>query len=150
EHSRSRRARRTLRQEELRRIRHGFEARSRHLEDAELADRAEPVFHGAYDAMRVVALALEIEDGVDDVLERFRAGEAAVFGDMTDEKRRDVLPLRRKQQLRRGLAHLADAAGRGLELQREDRLHRVDDDERRLDARDLLEDTLEARLGKKV
>ena len=40
--------------------------------------------------------------------------------------------------------------GRRLELQREHRLHRIDDHERRLDARDLLENPLEARLGEQV
>ena len=60
--------------------------------------------------MGVVLLPLEIQHRIDDVLEGFRTGEAAVFRDMADEKRRDVLPLRRKEQLRRRLAHLADAA----------------------------------------
>ena len=100
--------------------------------------------------MRVMPLALEVQHGVDDVLERLRAGEAAVLGDVADEEGRDVLSLGREQQLRRRLAHLADAAGRRLELQREDRLHRVDDDERRLEAGDLLEDPLEAGLGEQV
>ena len=36
------------------------------------------------------------------------------------------------------------AAGRGLELQREHRLHRVHDHQRRLDAADFLEDALDA------
>ena len=65
-------------------------------------------------------------------------------------KRRDVLPLRREQQLRRRLAHLPDAARRRLKLQREDGLHRVDDDQRRLDARDLLENALEAGFGEQI
>ena len=73
-------------------------------------------------------LAFEVQHRVDDVLERLRTGEAAVLRDVADEERRDVLPLRGEQQLRRRLAHLADAAGRRLELQREDRLDRVDDD----------------------
>ena len=100
--------------------------------------------------MRVVLLPFEVEHRVDDVLERLRPGEAAVLRDVADEEGRDVLPLGRKQQLRRRLAHLADAAGRRLELQREDRLDRVDDDERRLEPGDLLEDALEAGLGEDV
>ena len=77
--------------------------------------------------MRVVALAFEVEHGVDDVLERLGTGEAAVLGDVADEERRDVVALRGEQELRRRFADLADAAGRGLELQREHRLDRVDD-----------------------
>ena len=98
----------------------------------------------------MMALAFEIQHGVDDVLERLRPGEAAVFRDVPDEKRRNVLPLGGEQQLRRRLAHLADAAGRRLELEREHRLHRIDDDERRLDARDLFEDALEAGFGQQI
>ena len=40
--------------------------------------------------------------------------------------------------------------GRRLELDREDRLDRVDDDERRLEPRDLLEDALDAGFGQQV
>ena len=94
--------------------------------------------------MRMVALALEVEHRVDDVLERLGTGEAAVLRDVADEERRHVLSLGREQQLRRRFAHLADAARRRLELQREDRLDRIDDDQRRLDAGDFLEDPLEA------
>ena len=97
-----------------------------------------------------MALALEVEHGVDDVLERLRSGEAAVLRDVADEERRHVLALRREQQLRGRLAHLADAAGRRLKLQREDRLNGVDDDERRLDAGDLLEDPLETGFGEQI
>jgi hypothetical protein len=122
----------------------------RHLEDTELARGAEPVFHGAHHALRVMALAFEIQHGVHDVLEGLGPGEAAVFRDVADEERRNVLALRGEQQLRGGFAHLSDAAGRRLELQRKHRLHGVDDDERRFDARDLLQDPLEARLGKQI
>jgi hypothetical protein len=100
--------------------------------------------------MRMMALAFEIQHRVDDVLERFRPGEAAVLGDVADEKRRHVLTFRREQQLRRRLAHLADAAWRGLELEREDGLHRVDNDERGLDAGDLFENPFEAGFGQEI
>ena len=46
------------------------EPRARHLEHAQLADRAEAVLHRAHDAVRVVLLAFEIQHRVDDVLER--------------------------------------------------------------------------------
>ena len=84
------------------------------------------------------------------MLEDLGAGEVAVLGDVADEERRDVLPFRGEQQLRRRLAHLPDAAGRGLELEREHRLDRVDDDQRGPQPRDLLEDPLEAGLGEQV
>ena len=100
--------------------------------------------------MRVMAFAFEVEHGVDDVLERLRTGDVAVFRDVADEERRDVVALRREQELRRGFAHLADAARRRLELQREHRLHRVDDDQRRLDAADFFENALDAGLGEQI
>ena len=95
----------------------------------------------------MMALALEVQHGVDDVLEGLGAGEAAVLRHMADEQRRHVLAFGGKQQLRRRLAHLADAAGRRLEFQREHRLDRIDDHQSGPDARDLLENPLEARFS---
>ncbi len=60
------------------------------------------------------------------------------------------LPLRGEEQLRGRLPHLADAAGRRLELQREHRLHRVDDDQGGPQTRDLFEDPLEAGLRQQI
>src|SRR5204862_932072 len=134
----------------LRWIRYCAKAGGRHLEDTELAHRTEPVLHGADDAMGMMPLAFEIQDGVDDVLERLRPGERAVLGDMAYKKGRDVLSFRGEQQLSRRLADLTDAARGRLELQREDRLHGIDDDKGRLDACDLLEDPLETGLGQQL
>jgi hypothetical protein len=66
------------------------------------------------------------------------------------QHRGNVLPLRREQELRGRLAHLADAAGRRLELDRENGLDRIDDHERRPQARDLLEDALETRFRQEI
>ena len=71
----------------------------------------------ANDAMRMVTFSLEVEHRVDDVLERFGSGEAAILGDVSDQQRRHVLILRHEQQLRGGFADLSDAARRGLKLQ---------------------------------
>jgi hypothetical protein len=48
----------------------------------------------------------EVQHRVDDVLERLGPARLPSFGDVADEERRDVLALRREQQLRRRLAHL--------------------------------------------
>ena len=53
-------------------------------------------------------------------------------------------PFGGKEQLRRRFAHLPNAAGRGLELQREHRLDGVDDHEGRPETRDFFENSLEA------
>ena len=100
--------------------------------------------------MRVMALAFEIQDRVDDVLQRLRAGEIAVLRDVADEHDRHVAALGGEQQMRRDLAHLADAARGGLKPRGKDRLNRIDDDERRLEPLDLFEDALEAGFGEQV
>ena len=58
---------------------------SRHLEHADLVGRAEAVLDRAQDAEMMAAFALEIEHGVDHVLDDARAGDLAVLGDVADE-----------------------------------------------------------------
>ena len=60
--------------------------------------------------MGVVAVALELEHAVDEVLEHARAGDGAVLGHVADEDRGDAVLLRDAQQPARGLADLADRA----------------------------------------
>ena len=76
--------------------------------------------------MRVVAVALELQHAVDEMLEHARPGDRAVLGDVPDEERRDAGLLRDPQQPRRRLAHLRDRARRRADLLRPERLHRVD------------------------
>ena len=126
------------------------EGRAGHLEHAKLADRAKAVLDGADDAMGMMPLAFEIEDRIDDVLKRLRPREVAVLRHVADKNGRNVLAFRREQELRRRFAHLSDAAGRRLELDGKDGLHRVDDDQRRLEPRDLFENALDAGLRQQV
>ena len=63
-----------------------------HLEDAELVRRAEPVLGCPQDAMLAIAVALELEDAVDQVLEDARPGDGAVLRDVTDEEDGDCPP----------------------------------------------------------
>ena len=65
----------------------GFSPAARHLEDGQLGDGAEAVLEGPQDPVAVVALALEQEDDVDDVLERLRPGQRALLGDVADQRR---------------------------------------------------------------
>ncbi len=76
--------------------------------------------------MRVVAVALELEHAVDEVLEHARAGHRAVLRHVPDEDRRDALLLGDAEQPPGRLPHLCDRAGRRAELGRVERLHRVD------------------------
>ena len=58
---------------------------TRHLEDADLIGRAEAILDRAQDAEMVPTLALEIEDGIDKMLDSFRSGDLAVLRDVPDE-----------------------------------------------------------------
>ena len=82
-----------------------------HLEHADLVGRAEAVLDRAQDAELVAALALEIEHGVDHVLEHARAGDQAFLGDVADQHDREAAPLGEADQLGRAAAHLATVPG---------------------------------------
>src|SRR5690349_3519614 len=84
-----------------------------HLEQSHLVCRAEAVLHAADDAVAVVAVALEVDDGVDDVLDDFRSGERARLGDVADEDDGDAGEFREVDQVHAALAQLRDAAGGG-------------------------------------
>ena len=58
-----------------------------HLEHADLVGGAEAVLGRAQDAEGVAAVALEIEHGVDHVLDHLGPGDLAVLGDVADEQR---------------------------------------------------------------
>ena len=74
----------------------------------------------------VAALALEIEHGIDHVLQHARARYGAVLGDMADQQQRRVSPPGDLDQRLGGGAHLRDRAGRRLkavEMHGLDRIH---------------------------
>src|SRR5439155_1676040 len=69
-----------------------------HLEHRHLVGRAEPVLDGAQHPQRMRAVSLEVEDGVDQVLEHARAGERALLGHVADEKAGDAARLRARDE----------------------------------------------------
>ena len=99
-----------------------------HLEQPELTRGSEPVLRGPQQPQGVVALSLEREDGVDDVLEHTGSGEGPVLGDMADQQGGNGRRLGHLQQLRGALADLGDRPGRGSQLGVEHGLDGVDDD----------------------
>ena len=133
--------------EELGWIRDADEPDARHLEDAELVRRSEPVLHGPQDTMCVVAVALELKDAVDEVLEHPRPRDRPVLRHVTHEDRRDSLLLGDAKQSAGRLPHLPDRAGSGAELGRVQRLHRVDHAHVRPLALERRADRLELGLG---
>ena len=88
---------------------------------------AEAVLQGAQGAVGALALALELQHAVDEVLEHARPGERALLGDVADEQDRGARLLRHPGDAAGDLAHLADRAGRAGQLGRVQRLHGVDD-----------------------
>ena len=115
-----------LRQEQGGGVGHLLQAALGHLEHADLVGRAEAVLDRAQDAELVAALALEIEHGVDHVLEHARAGDLAVLGDVADQHQDEAALLGEADQLGRGAAHLRDGAGRGIEVVEIHGLDRID------------------------
>ncbi len=112
--------------EERRGVGNANEPCAGHLEHPELVGRAEPVLGRAQDPVGVVAVALELEHAVDEMLEHTRACDGAVLRHVTDEHGRDAASLRDAQQARGRLAHLGDRARRRAELTGIERLHGVD------------------------
>ena len=84
-----------------------------HLEAADLVGRAEAVLERADEAQRGLAVALELADDVDEVLEQARAGDRAVFGDVADEQHGQVAVFGDADEGARDLAHLAAGRRRG-------------------------------------
>ena len=87
-----------------------------HLEDADLARRAEAVLQRADRAVGPLALALELHDAVDQVLEHPRARQRPLLRDVADEHDRGARALGHRHDPRGDLAHLPDAPGRAAEL----------------------------------
>ncbi len=72
------------------------------------------------------AVAVEREDGVDDVLEHARPGDGALLGDVADEQGGEVALLRELHEPVGAVAHLRDRAGCPRPIGIDHRLDRVD------------------------
>ena len=98
--------------EELGRLGHADKTGAGHLEEAELVRRSEPVLGRPKDAVGVVAVALELEHAVDQVLEHARARDRAVLRDVPDQESRDLQLLRDSEEPSRGFTDLGHGPGR--------------------------------------
>ena len=127
------------------RIGHLAQARLAHLEDPDLLGRSEPVLRGADEAEGRVPLALEVQDHVDEVLERLRAGDRPVLRHVPGEDHRGPGRLGVRHEPHGRLADLADAPGGAVELVHGRGLHRVDDEDRRCERRGRIDDRARCR-----
>ena len=131
QHAGARHRLRMLRQEQRGRVADDAQAAVGHCEDPQLVDRAEAVLDGAHEAEGGMVVALEVEHGVDHVLQHAWPGERAFLGDVADHDHGDALLLGHAGQLGRAIAHLCHRPRRRLQLLGEHRLDRVDNHHRR-------------------
>ena len=114
-----------------------------HLKDADLVGAAKTILHRTQQAIGVKTFPLQLQHHIDHMLQNLGAGNRAIFGDMADEKNRDVMLFTGAQQGGGAIAHLADGAGCAGTARRVDCLHRVNDHQRRLHRFDLLDNLLD-------
>ena len=131
-----------MRQEEGRGVGDFGQTAATHLEDAYLGGGAETVFQGSEDAEAVIAVALELEDGIDDMLHDLGTGKGAVLGDMADEQHGDARGLGIVLELGGALTDLAHAACWRVDILGDDGLDGVDNEKVGLHRIDMLEDAL--------
>ena len=117
------------------------------LEAADLVGCAEPILDAADHPQSRVLVALEVEDHVDEVLERARTCHRALLRDVPDEQHRNPGRLGQRGQRARDGANLGDTADDAVDVRGEHRLHGIDDQQARLDLLDVAEDGGEVGLG---
>ena len=139
-----------LGQKQLGRVADLAQTLAAHLVDAEFRGAPEAVLDAAEDAVHVMLVALELQHGIDDVLQDFRAGDAALLIDVADEQDGHPVFLGKTEDGGAALANLRDAAGRGLDQLREDCLDGVDNHQVGLDGAGVLEDIFQVRLAEDV
>ncbi len=96
------------------------------------------------------AVALQIEDGIHDVLEDSRPGDGSGFGHMADDEDRHTRGLGQSQQSGSALLHLADATSRRGQFLRIDRLDGIHYSQVRVQSLDVAHDLLQVNLGEDV
>ena len=117
-------------------IGHGAQAVVAHLEDADLAGGAEAMLDRGEDPQGVMAVPVEGEHRVDEMLDRAGPGEVSVLRHVSHQEQRHAAGLCHAGQALDAGAHLGQAARRLGQLGVRDRLERVDHEQRRVVALD--------------
>ena len=120
------------------------------VEAADLIGGAVAVLHRANHAQPGVAVPFEVQHHVDKVLERTRAGDRAVLGDVANEDRRHRAILGDRREHRGDLPDLGNAARDAVDAGGRDRLHRIDDQQARVNRRDMRDDRVQVGLRGQV
>ena len=117
-------------------IGHGPQPVVAHFEDADLAGRPEPVLDRREDPQGVMAVAVEGEHGVDEMLDRPGSGQVAVLGDVADQDHGHPGGLGQPGQPVDARPDLGQASGGPGQRVVGDGLDRVDHDQGRMVAHD--------------
>ncbi len=139
-----------LGQECLRRIRNLDHALLGHLKDPYLVSRSESILDAAQQAVGVKAIALQIEHGIDNVLQHTRARDRPSLGHVTNQEQRDPLRLCQSQEGRSTCFDLADAPGRGFQLIGRDSLDRVHDHHSRIQLLNMSQNLVQRDFGHNI
>ncbi len=131
EHRAPRRPRAPVAEEELIGVGHRSQAGVAHLEEPELPGRPEPVLGGPHHAQRVVAVSLDGEDRVHQVLEGAGAGQGPLLGHVAHQHERHVVELGQVHHDVGARPHLGEAPGGARCARVGHGLDRVDDHEGR-------------------
>ena len=121
-----------LAEQDLAGVFYRMEAIGAHLVDAHFISTSEAVLQGAQDAVGVLAVALELEDGVHHVLQQFRPGDLSLLGDMSDEEHGDAGFLSQGHEVGGRLPDLGDGTGHGIQMGRGERLDGIEHHQFRL------------------
>jgi len=94
------------------RVAHALESLFGHGKHADLVDRAKAVLDGTHQPKTRMRVALEIQHGVNHVLQHPWPSQGAFFGDVADQHDADAAGLGGARQVRRTFPHLGHRAGR--------------------------------------
>ena len=100
-----------------------------HFIDAQFGRTSETVLDAPQDAVHIMLVAFELKDGIYNVFQYFRTGNAAFLVDVADEYDRRARFLGEFQYRRRTFAYLYDTSRRRIDVFGRDGLDGVDDDQ---------------------
>ena len=121
-----------------------------HFKDADFVGRAKTVFDRANDAIGLLALAFEIQHGINHVLKHLRTGNSPLFVDMANQQNRNTVSLSAVDQCHGVFADLGHTPWGGGQSVTVKGLDRVDDQHIGLDGINLVHDAFKTGFGQNV
>ena len=109
-----------------------FDALTAHVETADFIGRTKTILHRSQHSQRGLAVAFELADHIDQMLQCARACNRTILGHMTNQKYWNVKCLSGIYQRACHFAHLSRTAGNAIDLLRDDGLRRIHNGQGRL------------------